>query len=149
MNYPELNSQLLARVPEVFGGYAELKAMWDGDEPGPHVLYEDVLVPYLIKLLQRQEAEIALLSAFAFLEELAVSEDSEVRNVLGASVLEALNEDQGIRAAAREYMGPSTKRLAEEIEGGVGSYLRGCYLRPGSTGCKAAVGERPLHRARA
>lgn len=47
MGYADLNSELLTRFPELFGGYTELKAMWDGDEPGPHVLYGDVLVPHL------------------------------------------------------------------------------------------------------
>lgn len=121
MHYSDLNSQLLARVPEVFEGYAELKAMWDGDEPGPHVLYGDVLVPHLVKLLRSQEAEIALLRIFSFLEELAVSDDPEIRNVLGASVLEGLNGNPEARVAARDYMGPFTKRLAEEIESAWGS----------------------------
>ena len=82
VRYADLNRELLERVPEIFQGYAQLKAMWDGDEPGPHILYEDLLVPFLTTLLSTG-GEIALVTVFAFLEELAESNDQEVRNVLG------------------------------------------------------------------
>ena len=115
VRYADLNRELLERVPEIFQGYAQLKAMWDGDEPGPHILYEDLLVPFLTTLLSTG-GEIALVTVFAFLEELAESNDQEVRNVLGASVLEGLSQLPTIWATARQYMGPSTKQLADDIE---------------------------------
>ena len=117
LHYTELNTTLLARFPELFDGYAELKAIWDGDEPGPHVLYGDLLAPHLIALLTRPETEIARLRSFVFLEELAQSDDQRIRDVLGASVLERLlSEPPATRSAARAYMGPHTRALAEAIE---------------------------------
>jgi len=121
MKYSELNQLLLQRLPELFAGYAELKAIGDGDEPGPHVLYGDVLVPYLTALLKSRGSDVALARIFRLLEELALSGEQDIRDVLGASVLEGLNGERDARDAARDYMGPGTKRLAEEIERAWGS----------------------------
>lgn len=115
LEYSELNAELIERFPELFGGYAELKAMWDGDEPGPHVLYGDTLVPYIAGLLKRDDSELSLLRVFKFLEELAGSEDRSIRDLLGASVLEGLYGFADVRDRAQEYMGPRTKQLAENI----------------------------------
>jgi hypothetical protein len=117
IQYSELNSQLIEQFPELFGGYAELRAMWDGDEPGPHVIYEDLLVPYVVNLVGGKESEVAIVRAVSFLERLASSSDQRVRDVLGASVLEGLFQQPTVRRTVREYMGPNTKVLADKIAG--------------------------------
>jgi hypothetical protein len=113
-----LNSELIERIPELFAGYAELRAMWDGDEPGPHVVYEDLLVPYLARLLRAEDSEVGLLRIFALLEDMARSNDQSIRDVLGASVLEGLHECESVRAQAAAYMGPLTRQLAYEVASG-------------------------------
>ncbi len=115
VKYSELNGELLRRFPELFSGYAELKAMWDGDEPGPHVLYGDVLVPWLATLLRSHGNEMAKVRVFAFLEELASSDAQDIRDLLGASVLEGLHAYADVLPEAREYMGQHTKSLDETI----------------------------------
>jgi len=121
LEYSSLNAELIDRFPQLFGGYAELKAMGDGDEPGPHVLYGDVLVPEIARLLGSEGEEATLVRIFAFLEELATSSDQAIRDVLGASVLEPLNGNRLAREAAKHYMGPSTRQMAKQIENAWGS----------------------------
>lgn len=116
VSYERLGTELLARFPQLFPGYAALKAMWDGDEPGPHVLFEDLLVPYLLDLFQHGDSELQLVEAFGFLEELAEPSEPIVRDLLGASVLEGLQQEQASWSLARGYMGPRTRRMAEEID---------------------------------
>ena len=115
MTYSDLNDELISRLPMLFEGYASLKAMWDGDEPGPHIVFEDVLVPFVEEMLRDDQENPLLRDAFAFLEELATNPDQEVRSVLGASVLERLASDPSIVAASRKHMGPSTAALMDEI----------------------------------
>lgn len=115
MEYDALNAELIARIPETFGGYAELRAMWDGDEPGPHVVYGDVLVPFAIAQLGHGRSA-ASTELFDLLEDMALSPDQRIRDVLGASVLEALLSEPQLWALAKELMGAATLELAELIE---------------------------------
>jgi hypothetical protein len=116
VKYSELNAELLKRFPELFSGYAQLKAMWDGDEPGPHVVYGDVLVPWIATLFRGHGQEVEKARVFAFLEELATSDAQELRDVLGASVLEGLRAYPGVLLDAAEYMGQGTKALNKTIQ---------------------------------
>lgn len=115
MEYDTLNSELIERIPETFGGYAELRAMWDGDEPGPHVVYGDVLVPYAMAQL-RLGPSVARTELFNFLEAMALSSDQRIRDVLGASVLEALASEPEAWALSKRLMGAATLELAQLIE---------------------------------
>jgi hypothetical protein len=115
LQYSHLNSELIERFPELFGGYAELRAMWDGDEAGPHEVYGDLLAPYLTTLLNADGSDISLVRVFDFLEQMAKSEDQAIRDVLGGSVLEAIHPQMLERA--KEYMGVHTKDLAGDIRG--------------------------------
>ena len=114
--YSELNQSLLRSLPALQPGYQELRRLWNGEEPGPHVVYGDVLVPYLIDKLLHEPECAGIASAFELLEELLLTEDSDVRDVVGASVLEGLNGVPEARARARPHMGSRTRRLAAEIE---------------------------------
>lgn len=89
--------------------------MWDGDEPGPHILYGDLLTPYLVTLLNAAGSEMPLLRAFDFLEQMARSEDQAIRDVRGASVLEGMGPE--LLERAEDYMGIRTKELARGIKG--------------------------------
>lgn len=89
--------------------------MWDGDEPGPHVVYGDLLAPYITTLLNVAGSDITLLRVFDFLEQMARSEDQAIRDVLGASILEPIGPE--VLELAKEYMGIRTKELAGDIEG--------------------------------
>lgn len=115
MEYDALNSELIERIPDTFGGYAELRAMWDGDEPGPHVVYGDVLVPYALAQLALGPS-VACAELFNFLEEMALSSDQNIRDVLGASVLEALLSEPEAWVVAKQLMGPATLELAQLME---------------------------------
>lgn len=116
ISYADLTTALVERVPALFSGYAELRAMWDGEEPGPHVVFEDLLVPYASELLRRNTDTGELQPIFDLLEELAASPDQDVRDVLAASVLEGLGQAPDIRSSAKSYMGRRTKLLMEKIE---------------------------------
>lgn len=116
LEYECLNEELLTRFPQLLPSYREVQELWDGHEPGPHIVYGDVLVPYIIGTLEDESERSIVESVFAFLEELLNGGRSSVRDVVGATVLEGLHGHESARLRARSYMGPLTRRLAQQIE---------------------------------
>ncbi len=117
MRYQDLNGLLLSRFPELEPQYRTVRAMYPPDEePGPHVVYGDVLTPHVISLLETGVPDQQVSPFFDFLEQLAGSTDQQIRDVVGATVCERLNHERVIRSRARRFMGPVTQRLAEAVE---------------------------------
>jgi hypothetical protein len=114
-NSNSLNSALLARLPQLRDRYIELKRWWGPEEPGPHVVFEDVLVPYLVERLNEASEDESVTRVFDFLEELLASGDQSARNVVGASVLEGLYEDVKSRMRTKALMRPKTRNLAAKV----------------------------------
>ena len=44
-------AEALVAVPDVRGRYEEERCLWGDEKPGPHIIFGDVLTPYLIDLL--------------------------------------------------------------------------------------------------
>lgn len=106
-SFARINEALVRAVPELRGKYAEETDAW-GEEMGPHVIYGDVLNPYLTDLLQAGDdptAEEALGRIFAFLERMLGDPDPEVSNVAATTVAEHLESDPHLERA-RLFMGP-------------------------------------------
>lgn len=110
-----LNDLLFGRLPQLRDRYAGLLKSWGSEEPGPHVVYEDLLVPFMIEEFSKSIQQDSLKDAFDLLEELLASGDKDARDLIGASVLEALYEDPTSREGARARMGPHTRKLAANI----------------------------------
>jgi len=87
---------------------------WDDEIPGAHIVYADLLCPWLERLLESPDSyENELRRAFAVLEKL-VSEGSQgVRDVVGASVCEVLAAENMLDRA-RAFMGPATHQLCDQ-----------------------------------
>lgn len=115
ITYENVSDALAEYLPELREAYeAELK--WWGDErPGPHVVYGDILNPYLNQLL-RSDQEAALQHVFAFLEMLALSEDRRVQEIVAVTVCEHLGNDDELLRRARRYMGPATLKHSDDVE---------------------------------
>ena len=74
---------------------------------GSHVPFEMAVVPFLLHLADIGDEE-SLRKAFAFLEQMATSEDKEVQAVLQFSVLEPLADDDEGYAKIKKYLGKET-----------------------------------------
>jgi hypothetical protein len=117
LDYSALNDELAKRVPELAQGVARIRQQWDDSEPGPHVVYGDLLVPYLERAARAPTHPPGLVAAFDLLEEMITSfHDDEIKNVAGASVLEPLSGDRQAWSALRPFMGPYTSTLADQME---------------------------------
>jgi hypothetical protein len=110
VNRDDLNRVLVRRFPDLVDGYLEIKRLWGGDEPGPHVVYGDVLVPFIRTVLAGTKSQHELASVMEFLEELSTAADSDVLDVVVTSVLEPLLDEQQ-RSRLEGSMGPRTQKL--------------------------------------
>lgn len=120
MNYEDLNIELSKQFPMLKWLVEMEMDTFDCYLPGPHVLYSNVLNPYVKRLLEEEKDLHAIRQVFSFFELLACSEDEEVRNLLQVTLLEALWEDKLIYDRALQYMHSSTKILNSTI----GDYLK-------------------------
>jgi hypothetical protein len=105
----DLNRALVQRFPGLVPPYMELKRLWGGEEPGPHIVYGDVLAPF-IRTALAQASMRELTPVMEFLEELSTSADGDVLDVVVTSVLEPLL-DYEHRPRFEDAMGPRTRRL--------------------------------------
>ena len=83
------------------------------EEDLPHVIFGMVVTPFIIKGL-RGSKEVT--NIWNFLEQMAISDDEKVQEVLVVSVLESLIVERDIIDFAKNRMGNRTKLLCESTE---------------------------------
>jgi len=112
-----IQNELLTRFPELqegleraFGSYYNLKS----EIPDPYPVFGVVLRPLVFDLLRTERDKPLLRRIFAFLEEMALSPDSNVTDLLGIEVIEDLVLDRASIQRAWNYMGEKTKEFARE-----------------------------------
>ena len=109
--------QLLCNIPEIKTKYQEEMAWWGNEEfPGLHNILGDVMNSFVVNLLKSSGNEELKSRIFSFYEDMAISSDYHIRNVLEVTLLEYLGDDKEILNTAYNYMGIYTKRLSDGIE---------------------------------
>ena len=89
MTSKELNYMLIQWVPEIAMSYEKEVEWQEGDETGSHIIFGDVLVPHIIKLVEGEEKE-QLKKIFEFIEHLLSIDDEYAEEVVVLSVIESL-----------------------------------------------------------
>ena len=97
----------------------ELEAIWSEDapllrieEPGIHIVFEDILVPFVVSLVSEPTKVERLKEVLAAIEELAVSETFYVSNAVCVSFCEPIVTNQQDKAPVIiPYMGEATLQL--------------------------------------
>lgn len=113
--YNTLAHALLTAVPELKSEYEEaeqecLEPEW------VHMVFVVVVNPHVSALLDTEGHDEELRRIFAFLEQMAQHEDSEIRSVLPLSFFGMLwKKRQKWVPKAQQYMGEATRRSFEEF----------------------------------
>ena len=113
--YEDLSDKLMEVVPELRPAYEKELAWWGDDQPGQHVVYGDVLNPYLISLLESGDNPETLRRIFDLLEKMANHPDVLVQQVVAVTVCEQLTDREEWITEAWPYMGSKTRELAKEV----------------------------------
>ena len=124
--YAEIVNELLAEFPEISKNYEEeitwIKDTFQGqDTEGQTVYFDRCFCDYIGRLLvDESQDDIKIEKIFAFLEDMAVSEDQEVRNLLQVTVLEYLRSWYLLQNRSEKLMLPETKKIFAHVK----SYLQ-------------------------
>ena len=80
------------------------------------VVIEDIFMPKVINLLEKNENEDLLRLIFKYFEEVSVDADDYLLNIFSITVLEILGNDRTLLAKAKQYMGPITRKHQREAD---------------------------------
>jgi len=106
---------LIREIPELASEYQAMVKDWGSETPGGHIVYADLLVPFIERLLSLpHENEAVLVRTFQFLETLSRDGDEYIRNVVGASVFEEL-AGKHLLEKARLFFGPTSRELSASL----------------------------------
>ena len=125
-SYPKIVETLLEQFPEINELYAE-EIAWLKDtfqnqnSKGQTIYFDRCFCDYIGRLLMNKQQDTAKIEkTFAFLEEMATSEDSEVINLLQVTVLEYLRSWYLFQSKSEKFMLPKTKKMFDYVK----SYLQ-------------------------
>lgn len=114
MDCKDLNILLVKAFPELKKQIDEEIEWQDGLETGSHVVYGDILSPYIRKLKDENNFS-ELKKTFNFIESLCNLGDSYCEEVIVQSVLEGLIYDDISYSYFVSYMGKMTRELVDSI----------------------------------
>lgn len=115
MTSRELNCMLIQWVPEIAVSYEEEVEWQEGDETGSHIVFGDVLVPHIVKLVEAEEKE-SLKKIFEFIEHLLSLDDEYTEEVVMFSVIESLYCRLENFSEVYLYMKEKTRMCFENIK---------------------------------
>lgn len=121
ITFENMSEKLVEKFPELRPRYEEECKWWEDEVPGQHIIYGDILNPYIVSLLESDEQgssehEATLKRIFAFLEELVNHEDEDIQGVVVTTVLEYLDSPKVQLEKARKYMGETTLGYSHDVE---------------------------------
>ena len=125
-SYSGIVNDLLKEFPEISKNYAEeiawIKDTFKGQETGGQTIYFDrCFCDYIGQLLIDEcQDNIQIEKVFTFLEDMAVSEEQEVKNLLQVTVLEYLRSWYLLQSRSEKLMLPETKKIFDCVK----SYLQ-------------------------
>jgi hypothetical protein len=115
MTYESAIPELFTRFPYLQGLYKSKLAYLADEEPLPYVIFGDILVPSIEAAMD--SGDTSVLSAICeYLEDMAVSEDPALENLLGVEIGEWL----GFTAIADRispFLGEKTKQICGYVPG--------------------------------
>ena len=117
IKYEKLSDELIKRFPTFKDKYDHILSYFKPDKPGPHVVYGDILNPYLTSLLENSDQnKYELQQIFDFLELLSNHEDLHIQEIVQMTILEYIGGKKELELEAKKFMGSKTKVLYDEIQ---------------------------------
>ena len=112
----DLNQKLLEYLPEIEGPYNEEVSWQEGNNTGSHIVFEDVLTPYIRKCAEKKDS-VVLQKSFSAIEKILSLNDEYAEEVVQLSVLESiLFSEKEIMCETEKYMENKTKKKFAELK---------------------------------
>lgn len=112
-----LTGMLVQALPELRADVHDAQAKWGHSDMGAHNLADEVLNPYLERLLKTDPLpEDDLVKAWDFVEGLAAHPEAYFQEVAAVTIVEQLVQDKVALRIGRRFMGPQTTLMADAME---------------------------------
>ena len=115
LNAKYLNQLLIAKFPNLQKKYHDEISWQDGESTGSHIIYGDVLTPYLIERIERDDLE-EIKEIFGFLEDVLLLGDKYSDEVIAFSVVESVFHLLSKNSHLQILLGSNTRVILEELE---------------------------------
>ncbi|MCY3623706.1 MAG: hypothetical protein OXH68_18610 [Gammaproteobacteria bacterium] len=115
LRYEDLGAKMVEEFPELEDAYRKELEWWSPDEPGPHVVYGNLLNPYIIRLLESEDSPETVQRAFDLVETLLAHEDVYVQQVAMVTVLEELQGKPEWLRLMKPHAGPLARQAVREL----------------------------------
>lgn len=115
MTYDQIEKELLSSLPELREPIKDAFAPdydLETERPGGYLIFEDVVFGFVLDVLSKGQNQNVLTRLFNFFEDMALSEDPNVTDLLRIAILESLVGNQENYKRAWPYMGLKTKEFA-------------------------------------
>lgn len=86
------------------------------------VIIEDIFMPVIVDLLEKNTDTELLKNLFGYFEIVSNNADEELKNIFSITTLEILGNDEKILENAKMYMGPKTAFLQYEADRALGRH---------------------------
>lgn len=118
ITYKDFIKKMLLFFPSANSEYINEKKKYDMELET--VIIEDIFVPRLLALLEKNNDKESLRNVFQYFEEVSVFGTEDFLNTFSVTVLESLGNDKEILKAAKLYMLPRTTLLQWEADKDLG-----------------------------
>lgn len=113
LRFDDLIKTVLREFPELETKYETEKDYLEGL---PNLFFENILVPYIKITVASENKEDTLKKIFVLLENMLISEDEKVQEVVVVSVLEALISERTLIKKIQLYFGKNTSYCLKKLE---------------------------------
>lgn len=115
ITFESVSDLLVEELPELRARYREVLAWWGDERPPQHILYEDILNPYISELIQEKN-EAGLRRTFELVERMARSSDRRVQEIVAVTICDYIVADPRLLAQSRPFMGAFTQKQCDEMK---------------------------------
>ena len=112
MTRKELNLFLIRILPGIKESYIDEISWQDGHDTGSHIVFEDILCPYIIRNTGNEQE---LKNCFSAIETILLLHDEYADEVILLSVLDDLLSEPEVIIKSLKHMGNETRRLLQEL----------------------------------
>lgn len=110
--------EMLKLFPQTMSQYEKMKTQYG--KVLETVAIEDIFMPYIIDLIERNQNVNLIQDMFDLFERVCRDGDQHLMDVFSTTILECIGNNQDILREARNYMGSTTKLLQIEADKHIG-----------------------------
>src|SRR5882762_10559517 len=110
VTYESVGDALIAQFAELTAPYEDMLKWWGAEKPGPHVVFGELLNPFVDRLVEHR----LLARAFEFIERLSCSKDARVRDLVATTICAHVVSNPQTLRRSQMLMGNSTRKQCQE-----------------------------------